>query len=135
MHFVAHLIALCAHSQLELMVGDFKELKVWQRSHILTIDLYRLTARFPPAETFGLVSQIRRAAGSIPANIAESRGRIGHRDQERFLHIAQGSARELESHLLLGRDLGMLPPHAARIVLAQVDEVQRMLSALIHRKR
>jgi four helix bundle protein len=135
MHSVAHLIASSAQSQLESMVGDFKELKVWQRAHILAIDLYRLTACFPPAETYGLVSQIRRAAGSIPANIAESRGRVGHRDQERFLHIAQGSARELESHLLLARDLGMLPPHAARIVLAQVAEMQRMLSALIYKKR
>jgi four helix bundle protein len=117
------------------MVGDFKELKVWQRSHILTLDLYRLTARFPPAETYGLVAQIRRASGSIAANIAESRGRIWHRDQERFLHIAQGSARELESHLLLARDLGMLPAHAARTVLAQVAEVQRMLSGLISKKR
>lgn len=116
------------------MVGDFKGLKVWQRAHALTLDVYAFTRRFPSSEKYGLTSQLRRAAASIPANIAESRGRIGHRDQERFLHIAQGSARELESHLLLSRDLLLMRRDTADLALARVAEVQRMLAALIYKK-
>ena len=74
----------------------FTDLKVWQRSHTLVLDLYRLTANFPADERFGLVSQIRRAAVSVPSNIAEGSKRTHGRDYARFLNIAEGSAAEVQ---------------------------------------
>jgi len=115
-------------------LGDFKDLKVWQQAHSLTLEVYRHTRGFPPAERYGLTSQMRRSAASVAANIAESRGRVGHPDQRRFLHIAQGSAREFESHLLLSLDLGLIAPEPGQELLRRVSAVQRMLSALIHKK-
>lgn len=115
-------------------MGDFKELRVWRLAYELTIEMYRITQRFPRTEEFGLTSQVRRAATSVSANIAESRGRRGVRDQQRFLDIAQGSARELECHVLLARDLGFVHGERADAVLVRVTDVQRMLSGLIGRR-
>ena len=75
---------------------DFKKLKVWQKSHHLTLDLYRITSSFPRSELYGLTSQIRRSASSVPANIAEGCGRYGNAELTRFLRISMGSASELE---------------------------------------
>ncbi|MCC6791593.1 MAG: four helix bundle protein, partial [Thermomicrobiales bacterium] len=86
---------------------NFRELKVWEKAHRLTLATYQSTAIFPREETFGLTSQIRRAASSVPANIAEGCGRGGG-DLVRFCRIAAGSASELQYHLLLARDLGYL---------------------------
>jgi four helix bundle protein len=112
-------------------VGDFKDLRVWRLAHSVTIEVYRLTQKFPSDELFGLTSQLRRAAASVSANIAESRGRRTIRDQQRFLDIAQGSARELECHLLLARDLELISAASAAAALAEVETIQRMLSGLI----
>lgn len=84
---------------------DFKDLKVWQKAHVLTLTLYRLTRIFPREELYGLTSQIRRCSASIAANIAEGCGRKGNAELHRFLQIAAGSASELDYHLLLARDL------------------------------
>jgi four helix bundle protein len=94
---------------------DFRELKVWQRSHRLTLDVYRASRSFPKDELFGLTSQTRRASASIPANIAEGCGRNGDPEFARFLQIAMGSACELEYHLLLAFDLNFIkePEHSA----------------------
>jgi len=86
----------------------FRDLKVWRKSHELTLAVYKMTSAFPKAELFGLTSQIRRASGSIGANIAEGCGRASGPDLGRFLQIAFGSASELENHILLARDLGLL---------------------------
>ncbi len=114
---------------------DFKKLAVWERSHKLTLCIYRATAEFPKAELFGLTSQIRRASASIGANLAEGSAR--HRDTEfgRFLLIAIGSAGELENHLLLARDLGYLSPEMYLVLSKQLSEVGRMLVALCDRVR
>ena len=88
---------------------NFRELKVWEKAHLLTIDIYRITATFPKEEMYGLTSQIRRASSSIPANIAEGCGRGSDNDFRRFLQIAMGSASELEYHLLLAHDLERIP--------------------------
>ena len=85
----------------------FTELKVWQRSHGLALQLYRLTAAFPVEERFGLVTQIRRAAVSVPTNIAEGSKRQGKLDYARFLNIAEGSLVETEYLVMLSRDLGV----------------------------
>ena len=93
---------------------DYRQLKVWERSHRLTVTLYRVTARFPAEERYGLTSQIRRAAASIPANIAEGCGRDGDAELARFCRIASGSASELDYHLLLAKELGLLGDNSYR---------------------
>ncbi len=84
---------------------SFRELNVWQKAHHFTLEVYRITQKFPDDERFGLVSQLRRAAASIPTNIAEGCGREGERELARFMTIAAGSASEAEYQLLLASDL------------------------------
>lgn len=107
----------------------FEDLLVWQKAHELTLSVYRMTARFPRDEQFGLVSQMRRAAVSVPANIAEGFKRRSRPDQVKFYNISQGSLEELRYYLILSRDLG----YAASVkpAAASVDEVGRMLHGLI----
>jgi four helix bundle protein len=114
-------------------VRDFRELKVWEKSHRLTLDVYRATTEFPCEELYGLTSQIRRAVASIPANIAEGCGRSGVPELVRFLNISMGSASELEYHLLLARDLGLFKPDVYEHLAGQASEVKRMLGSYIHR--
>jgi four helix bundle protein len=112
---------------------DFKDLKVWTKAHELTLDVYRRTRTFPKEETYGLTSQLRRAAASIGANIAEGCGRRSDGEMKRFLQIARGSASELEYHLLLARDLQFLAGDEFKDFEAKVLEVQRMLASLVQR--
>lgn len=110
---------------------NFRDLKVWEKSHRLTLDIYDLTTAFPSAERYGLTAQMRRAASSIPANIAEGCGRSGNGELSRFLYISMGSASELEYHELLARDLKLITPEAHRKVESRTIEIKRMLAALI----
>ena len=112
---------------------DFRDLKVWEKAHELALTAYAATTNFPKQEIFGIVSQIRRAATSIGANIAEGCGRGGNAEFQRFLHMAMGSANELEYHLLLSKDLHFLSEEDHRDVQAQVVEVKRMLAGLIRK--
>ena len=114
---------------------NFKELKVWQKSHKLTLAIYKVTAIFPKEEVYGLTSQIRRACSSISANIAEGCGRGGEAEFAQFLQIAMGSASELESHLLLAHDLGFLKPDAYKLMEQETCEIKRMLATFIKRLR
>ena len=110
---------------------DFRKLKVWERSHQLTLTLYRATRSFPSDELYGLRAQIRRAASSIGANLAEGCGRRGDREFGRFLYIALGSASELEYHLILATDLGYLEVGGGAQLNQEVIEVKRMISGLL----
>ena len=110
---------------------DFKDLRVWSKAHSLTIGIYKATRGFPKEELFGLTSQMRRSASSIGANIAEGSGRRSDGELTRFLHIARGSAAELEYHLLLARDLALLSDITHGLLAKETDEVQRMLTSLI----
>jgi len=112
---------------------NFRDLKVWETAHLLTLDSYRVTNAFPRQELFGLTSQIRRAAASIAANIAEGCGKRGNGDFQRYLNIAAGSASELEYHFLLAHDLDLLETATYDRLDAAVVEVKRMLSALIRK--
>ncbi len=114
---------------------DFKNLMVWRKAHELTLAIYKCTRTFPTEEMYGLTSQIRRASASIGANIAEGCGRRSDPELKRFLQIARGSASELECHLLLARDLGLLDQLKFEDLEAKVLEVQRMLAALTQRLR
>ena len=112
---------------------DFHELKVWQKAHQLTLVVYQITAPFPREELYGLTSQLRRSAASIPANLAEGCGRNGDAEFARFCSIALGSASELEYHLLLARDLKLIQPRDYEELAARVTELKRMLTALFQK--
>jgi four helix bundle protein len=116
-------------------VRDFRELKVWERSHQLTLEVYKATTRFPREEMYGLTSQIRRAAASVPANIAEGCGRSSTAELARFLHIAMGSATELEYHLLLARDLNFLADDHYAHLERELAEVKRMLNTYLQKMK
>ena len=112
---------------------DFRNLKVWGKAHLLTLAIYEITRKFPREEVFGLTSQIRRASASIGANIAEGCGQRSDPELKRFVQIARGSANELEYHLLLARDLQLLPVEEFKDLEARTLEIQRMLAALTQR--
>src|ERR1041385_3423883 len=113
----------------------FRRLHVWEKAHDLTLEVYKVTARFPTDERYALTSQIKRAAASIGANIAEGCGRGSDADFTRFLLIAMGSASELEYHLLLARDLGYLREDDYQRLDGLTTEVKRMLASLIQKAR
>src|SRR5215204_2345774 len=117
------------------MVRDFRELKVWEKGHRLTLGVYKATGTFPQQEAYGLASQLRRCSSSIPANIAEGCGRSGDAELGRFMLISMGSASELEYHLLLARDLGYLDLQQHRNLSHRTQEVKRMLSTFITKLR
>lgn len=114
---------------------DFRELKVWQKSHALTVAVYNTTSTFPKEEIYGLTSQIRRSSASISANIAEGCGRSGEIELARFMQIASGSASELEYHLLLSRDIGLLKSAEYDCLVDEIIEVKKMLTTFINKLR
>ena len=122
-----------AASPKEESVKGFRDLKVWEKAHRLTLQVYKATASFPKEEMYGLTSQIRRAAASIPANIAEGCGRSSNAELGRFLQIAMGSASELEYHLLLARDLLLVVEEDYGQLNLEVTEVKRMLASFIQK--
>ena len=113
------------------MLRNYKELKVWEKSYQLCLEVYRITKGFPKIEIYGLISQMRRAALSIPSNIAEGYGRKTLSDYLRFLYIAYGSVCELETQIMLSGDLGYLNENQLSKLQKEIREVERMLQALI----
>ena len=114
---------------------DFRELQIWQRSHQLTLAIYRATAGFPREELYGLTSQLRRACSSIPTNIAEGCGRQGDTELARFLQIAMGSASEVEYQLILASDLEYLPMDGYTKLNNELVEIKRMINAFLQKLR
>jgi len=113
------------------MLKNYKELKVWQRSYQLCLEIYKMTKRFPNEERYGLTSQIRRAAVSVLSNIAEGYGRKTTPEYIRFLYIAYGSNCEMETQILLSGDLGYIETGKLEMLQEGIGEVERMLKALI----
>ncbi|OAI24755.1 hypothetical protein A1351_17430 [Methylosinus sp. R-45379] len=109
---------------------SYRDLKVWQEAMNLAVDCYELTGRFPREEMYGMTSQIRRAAASVAANIAEGHGRETTGSFVQFLRNAQGSLKELETHLMLADRVGLASASAVTPLLARGDEIGRMLRAL-----
>ena len=112
---------------------EYRDLKIWVRSHRLTFELYRATRTFPKEEMFGVTSQIRHAATSIPANIAEGCGRDGDAELRRFLTIALGSACELDYFVLLATELGYLSREEGSKFGGEALELRRMLGTFIQK--
>lgn len=108
---------------------SFRDLVVWQKAHQLVLAVYRLTEGFPKTETYGLISQIRRSAVSVPANIAEGFKKRGQADKARYLNIAQASMEETRYYLILAQDLGY---SETRNEMKQSDEVCRLLDAFYY---
>ena len=111
-----------------MKTGTFRDLTVWQKAHALVLNVYEVTRSFPSEERYGLTSQMRRAAVSIAANLAEGSKKRTRNDQANFYNIAQGSLEELRYYLLLSRDLQYLPD--GQELDAKLDEIGRMLHAL-----
>ena len=112
-------------------VHSYRELIVWQKSMDLTVRIYALTRYFPAAERFGITSQMRRSAASIPANIAEGQARRSRGEFVHLLGVARGSLAELETFLTLSTKLELTTPEKGRRLLNDCAEVSKMLNALI----
>ncbi|MEX2570748.1 MAG: four helix bundle protein, partial [Gemmatimonadota bacterium] len=125
MRAIVHQIA-AAHP----MIESYRDLLVWQKGMELATACYRLSGDFPPSELYGLTLQLRKSAVSVPANIAEGRGRRSTREFIRFVDIAYGSLAELQTHILLATRLGHCTEGAAEPLLALSDEVGMMLNGL-----
>lgn len=112
---------------------SYRDLIVWNKAINLVVIAYKATAGFPKSETYGLISQVRRAATSIPANIAEGYGRGSRKEYLQFLSIAQGSLKELETHLIVSERLSYLTAAQTKRLLSDTDELGRMLGSLIRK--
>ena len=109
---------------------SYQDLEVWKKSIELAKMVYQLSARFPPEEKFGMTSQVRRAAASVAANIAEGSERHGTREFLQFLGVASGSLAETETFLILAQELGMVTPEQTKPLLSKAADVGRMLNGL-----
>ena len=113
------------------MLKNFKELNVWQKAYHLCLEIYRVTRKFPKEEIYGLTSQMRRSAVSIPSNIAEGYGRKTTGEYIQSLYIAYGSNCELETQILLSGDLGFVEQEGLLRLQKEIGDVERMLKGLI----
>ena len=113
------------------MTGPYKELRVWKQAMYLALEIYQHTQRFPKEELYGLTSQLRRAAVSVASNIAEGKGRSSDKELILFLHHARGSLLEVETQVLISRELGYLHDSAGAELLGQTEELAKSLNALI----
>ena len=109
----------------------WKDLKVWQKVHQLVLEVYRVTASFPKTEIYGVTSQLRRAASSVPANIAEGQSRQTTKEYIQFLYNARGSLEEVRYFLLLSYDLNFLTLESYNLLEEEYKDASKMLNALI----
>jgi four helix bundle protein len=119
-------------SEMKSKITKFEDLRVWQLSHELTLKIYKITNDFPNNESYGLISQLRRAASSVPANIAEGYYRNTTKEFLVFLYNARGSAGEVTYHLILSKDLGYIPVREYGNLRESYENLLRLLSALIN---
>ncbi len=115
-----------------MKIDSYRQLQVWQKAMALVTDIYRTTQAFPREEIYGLTSQLRRATGSVPANIAEGWGRNMTGEYVQFLRVARGSLLESETHLLIAKNLGFIDEAAVEGALHQTQAINKMLNALIN---
>lgn len=110
---------------------DYKELNVWKLSHSFTLEVYKITKEFPKEEKYGLISQIRRAASSIPMNIAEGKGCLHRKEYLRYVGIARASANEVEYQLILSKDLSYITDNKYITLMKNIKVIIKMLNGLI----
>ncbi|MCO5145718.1 MAG: four helix bundle protein [Aquamicrobium sp.] len=116
---------------MEATISSYRDLLVWKAAVELAVACYGATKAFPPSEIYGMSSQIRRSSTSIAANIAEGHGRENTGSFIQFLRVAQGSLKELETHLILAGRVGLMPENAANALLKDADEIGRMLRSMV----
>ena len=114
---------------------NYKDLKVWEKAHHFTLQVYEVTKSFPKEETYSLTNQIRRSASSIPANIAEGCGKNSQLELAHFLNVALGSSNETEYYLILAKDLKYFSNEIYEDLFAKINEIKAMLIALISKVR
>ncbi len=117
------------------MGNDFTDLRIWQKAHELTLKIYRLTASFPKEEKYGLVSQLRRAAVSVEANIAESHGRYHYAEVVNFLLDARGSITEVQDELMVARDVGYGKNEEIATLISEYSDLAKQVNSYINFKR
>ena len=115
-------------------MGPYQNLTVWKKAMVLAKDIYAFTANYPPNEMYGLVSQMRRCAISIPSNIAEGYGRSTNKELVHFLYISLGSTNELETQLLLSREFNYLSEEDSSMLLQLNEQIFKMISSLIYKR-
>jgi len=111
---------------------NFFNLETWQKGHILTLEIYRITKDFPKDELYGIVSQLRRATSSVTANIAEGFGRYHYKDKVKFYYNSRGSLVEVQNFLLLSRDLKYIDSNLCSKYLDDTEEIKRLINGLIN---
>jgi len=109
------------------MKHNFRELLIWKRSKILCVNIYKSSSHFPKEEKFGLTNQIRRCAVSVPSNIAEGCGRNTNKQLSHFLNVAMGSSAELETQVLISKDLAFLENEKSIELIKEINEIQKMI--------
>jgi len=112
-------------------IQRFTDLEAWKSAHKLAIDIYKLTKKFPKEELFGITSQLRRAATSVSANVAEGFSRFFYKDRVRFYYQARGSISETQNFLYLAMDIDILEPNLGKDLVSRCDEVRQILNGLI----
>jgi four helix bundle protein len=115
---------------MDTKIRSFKDLQAWQRAHDLAIQTYVLTKKFPKEELFGIVNQMRRAAVSVPSNIAEGFSRNSSKEKSQFYAISKGSLTELESQFLIARDLGYISTQEFADIDSKIDRVGKIITGL-----
>ena len=116
-------------------IRSFKDLKVWQKGVDLVELIYKVTKKFPKEEMYGLSAQLRRAAVSVPSNIAEGFGRYHNKEYKQFLHVALGSCAEIVTQMIIAERLRFVEKSVSEQILSQADEISRMLMSLIKKVR
>ncbi|CAN5417445.1 hypothetical protein BH10ACI1_BH10ACI1_09450 [soil metagenome] len=114
---------------------DFRQLRVWEEAHQLTLEVYKTTKVFPKEELFALTNQLRRASASIGSNIAEGCGRGSNKDYANFLQIALGSAYEVDYQILLAKDLAYISEETHKIISGKIESLKRQLASLLQKVR
>lgn len=118
-----------------IKIKTFTDLKVWQEGHRLVVLIYKITAGFPAKETYSLIDQMRRAAASITANIAEGFGRHGYKEKLQFYFLSQGSLLELKNFILIARDVDYLSPKDFDILVKQANLTHQLLQGFIQKTK
>lgn len=114
-------------------IRNFKDLKIWQKGIEIVKDVYAMTKEFPREEMYGITSQMRRSAVSIPANVAEGFKRFHGKEYSQFLHIALGSVAELETHLIISKELGFIKDEQLAEISEKLDHISKMVSSLLNK--
>ncbi|MFH1752008.1 MAG: four helix bundle protein [archaeon] len=117
------------------MAQDFKKLRVWQAAKDFTIDIYKVTEKFPVSEQYAMVQQLRRAAYSVPSNIAEGCGKTSQKELARYLSISNGSIKEVENFLILAKELGYLSKQDYSVLSENLEKIAKMNSRLLKNVR